>query len=189
MGDGDVKIRSVVTGHDADGKSVFLSDRWLEGTHLSLLPGLELHTLWASRPPVTCEGPADTATGMSWFPPAGGVRFFHMVLPPEGGEPVPPDDPDAAAAEMEAQVPGLLATMEPDHPGMHRSDTVDCLFVLSGHPVLELDEGAEVRLSPGDAVVQRGTRHRWHNREGVAARMLGFHLGCRRPEFDAAGAP
>ena len=35
---------------------------------------------------------------------------------------------------------------------------------------LELDNGAEVTLEPGDVVVQNGTRHRWHNRGNTIAR-------------------
>jgi quercetin dioxygenase-like cupin family protein len=46
---------------------------------------------------------------------------------------------------------------------MHTTDTTDFEIVLSGQVVLELDDGAEVTLSPGDTVVQNGTRHRWRN--------------------------
>ena len=53
---------------------------------------------------------------------------------------------------------------EPDDPGMHTTDTVDFDYVVSGEVYLELDDGAEVLLKPGDCVVQNGTRHRWNNR-------------------------
>lgn len=175
-----MKLRRVLTGHDASGKAVFVNDAHLEGIHLALLPGLELHTLWcASHSPGTSSD-VDSAAGMNWFPPPGGIRFFHMVLPPAGGELLPVADQAAAIAEMESKVPGLLATMEPDSPGMHRSDTIDCLFVLSGNPVLELDDGAELSLGPGDTVIQRGTRHRWHNRGSEPARMVGVLMGAQR---------
>jgi quercetin dioxygenase-like cupin family protein len=36
--------------------------------------------------------------------------------------------------------------------------------VLSGEVWLELDDGAEVHLQPGDCVIQNGTRHAWRNR-------------------------
>ena len=57
---------------------------------------------------------------------------------------------------------------EPDDPGMHTTDTVDFDFVVSGEVYLELDDGAEVLLKPGDCVVQNGTRHRWNNRSRPA---------------------
>ena len=174
-----MKLRRVMTGHDATGKAIFTSDAALEGIEVSLLPGLELHTLWAALPAPSCSADPDSAAAMSWFPPLGGVRFFHMVLPPQGGELAPPQDATTAAAEMEARLPGLLGTMEPDDPGMHRSHTVDCLFVLAGNPVLELDDGAEVSLAPGATIVQRGTRHRWHNRGAEPVRMVGVLIGAR----------
>ena len=54
--------------------------------------------------------------------------------------------------------------MDPSDPGMHTTDTIDFEVVLEGTIVLELDDGAEVTLNPGDTVVQNGTRHRWRNR-------------------------
>jgi len=44
---------------------------------------------------------------------------------------------------------------------------------------LELDDGLEVTLGPGDVVVQNGTRHRWHNRGEVVARLLSVTIGAR----------
>jgi mannose-6-phosphate isomerase-like protein (cupin superfamily) len=58
----------------------------------------------------------------------------------------------------------MLDVLEPDAPGMHMTDTVDFVVVLSGEAVLELDDGAEVTVRAGDCIVQNGTRHRWHNR-------------------------
>ncbi len=43
---------------------------------------------------------------------------------------------------------------------MHRTATLDLMVVLSGRVLLGLDDG-EQEVGPGDAVVQRGTRHRW----------------------------
>ena len=45
----------------------------------------------------------------------------------------------------------------------HRTDSVDYAVVLSGILHMQLDEG-EVRLEPGDVIVQRGTMHNWVNR-------------------------
>ena len=44
---------------------------------------------------------------------------------------------------------------------MHTTDSTDFGILLSGNVVLELDDATEVSLSPGDVVVQNGTRHRW----------------------------
>jgi quercetin dioxygenase-like cupin family protein len=55
----------------------------------------------------------------------------------------------------------MVAYLEPDNPGMHATDTVDFGVVLSGEVILELDDGVEKVLRPGDTVMQDGTRHRW----------------------------
>ena len=44
------------------------------------------------------------------------------------------------------------------------SDTVDFDVVVSSEVHLELDDNAEVHLKAGDCVIQKGTRHAWHNR-------------------------
>jgi len=58
----------------------------------------------------------------------------------------------------------MVEVLEPMHPGMHTTDTVDFDVVLSGEVYLQLDDGAEVLLKAGDCVIQNGTRHAWQNR-------------------------
>jgi mannose-6-phosphate isomerase-like protein (cupin superfamily) len=70
--------------------------------------------------------------------------------------------------------------MAPDRPGMHVTDTVDYAIIMSGHPTLELEDGAEVTVGPGDVVVQTGTRHAWHNRGPEPVVMYGLIVGCPR---------
>ena len=52
---------------------------------------------------------------------------------------------------------------------MHTTDTVDIDVVISGEVDLELDDGSEVHLRPGDCVIQNGTRHAWRNRTSEPA--------------------
>jgi hypothetical protein len=44
---------------------------------------------------------------------------------------------------------------DPDEPGMHRTATMDYDVVLEGTIGLELDNGAEVTLKPGDRRAER----------------------------------
>jgi mannose-6-phosphate isomerase-like protein (cupin superfamily) len=74
----------------------------------------------------------------------------------------------------------MMDHMEPDHPGMHTTDTVDLDLMLSGEMFLELDDGAEVHLRPGDCVIQNGTRHAWHNRGSEPCTMLSILVGAQR---------
>ena len=84
----------------------------------------------------------------------------------------------AGLAEMDDKLPGLRDHLEPDAPGMHTTATIDFEIVLEGEVWLELDDGAEVRLQPGDAVVQNGTRHAWRNKGDVPARLVAFLVGA-----------
>ena len=173
-------VRRVVTGQDADGKSVFVADEQVDATTLALLPGSEFHSLWGAdvMPDLPTDGtePAHPA----YFPPAGGFRFGYFTVPPAGVD-LPADlDITSALAEMEQKLPGMAAHMEPDDPGMHTTDTVDFEVVLSGEVTLELDDGAERTMRAGDTVVQNGTRHRWRNPGTEPAVLFVALLGAAR---------
>jgi quercetin dioxygenase-like cupin family protein len=64
--------------------------------------------------------------------------------------------------------------------GFHRTDTADFGVVLSGHLALQLDDGAEVSLSPGDVLIENGTRHRWRVVGDVPATLASFIIGSQR---------
>jgi len=175
-----MNVRRVVTGQDASGKSVFVSDEEVEPITLALLPGTEFHRLWGAdeTPKLPTDG---TPTSQhDYFPPGGGFRWGLFTLPPSSV--AAPENIDIAAAlqELEEKLPGMAAHMEPDHPGMHTTHTVDFEVVLSGEITLELDDGAEVVLKPGDTVVQNGTRHAWHNRGDVPAVIVVGIIGAHR---------
>src|ERR1700691_590393 len=48
-----MEIRRVATGHDKDGKAVFVSDEMVAPVTLALLPGSEFHRLWGADATVT----------------------------------------------------------------------------------------------------------------------------------------
>jgi cupin domain len=173
-----MKVRRVVTGHDANGKAVIASDTEVDGFRPVLSPGSEFHTLWAGdeAPHFPDEGSMDPLT--TWFPPIGGFRFGMFTVPPIDETVGPPDDLEGAMAEFEANLPGLPGYMEPEAPGMHTSDTIDFEVVLDGEIWLELDDGVEVHLRTGDTVVQNGTRHAWRNHGSAPCRLAVFLIGA-----------
>ena len=63
---------------------------------------------------------------------------------------------------------------------MHMTDSVDYVFVLSGEIWLVLETGEEVRLTPGDCVIQNGTRHAWQNRTASPCEIIGVMIGGTR---------
>ena len=176
-------MRRVATGHDQQGKAVFASDETVEPLTLALSPGAEYYRLWGGNeaPSFPDDGSAPPAN--PFFPPLGGYRFLIFVVPPGhrqtvDSEPLSPEALAAGVGEMDASLPGMRDHMEPDAPGMHTTASVDFEIILEGEIWLELDDGAEVHLRPGDAVVQNGTRHAWRNRGDAPARLVAFLVGA-----------
>jgi quercetin dioxygenase-like cupin family protein len=135
--------RRIVTGHDAEGRSVVLSDaptpRTLD------IGSAAFHEMWITDTvpaAIAATEPEPTDRPVRTPAPAGGVlvRFTEMA-------------------------PGAEAPM-------HRTETVDVGVVLDGESWLLLDDGSETRVGPGDAVVQRGTNHAWANRSDRPVRMV-----------------
>ncbi|MGO8872713.1 MAG: cupin domain-containing protein [Acidimicrobiales bacterium] len=172
--------RRVVTGHDDEGKAVFVSDEQVPPVTLTLLPGSEFHRLWGADAPVSYPDHGTRPDAERYFPPVGGFRFGFFTIPPDAGAGAPSDlDLAAALAEFEEKLPGMAEYLELDHPGMHTTATIDYGIVISGHANLELDDGATVTLGPGDTYIQNGTRHRWSNTGDVPAviaiTLIGAH--------------
>jgi mannose-6-phosphate isomerase-like protein (cupin superfamily) len=175
-----MKVRRVVTGHSAEGKAIFASDEEVDPITVSLLPGVEFHTLWGADEPARFPDDGSPRPAPNYFPPVGGFRFGLFTLAPDSVA-MPEDlDMQAALAELQAKLPGVAELMEPDNPGMHTSDTIDYEYVVSGEVWLELDDGEEVHLRAGDTVVQNGTRHAWRNKSDAPCQMVVCIIGAHR---------
>lgn len=155
--------RIVVTGVDGEGRSVFAADTRVDATVLSTSPDAAFYRLWGWDGPALAPSDGGEPAGHTFFPPSPGARWMITVFPPDSAAPTEIDDFEAAMAEAEQKLPDAGRWMEPEHPGMHTTETVDFGLVLDGEVELELDDGEKVHLRPGDGVVQNGTRHAWRN--------------------------
>src|SRR5262249_40858841 len=127
-----MRVRKVVTGHDAKGRAVFVRDEQVDGMPI---PGLgELVFLWSADEPATYPDAGNNPAAPGIFPPVGGIRFIMASY-----------SPDSVVAPE--PTPGMHVE-DGDKPGMHRTDTTDFAVLLSGNVAVELDDGAEVLLSP-----------------------------------------
>jgi quercetin dioxygenase-like cupin family protein len=135
--------RRIVTGHDASGKSIVLSDG---PTPKTLdIGSAAFHELWitdAMPVAIAADEPEPTDRPVRTPPPANGVMVRFTEMAPGAESP------------------------------MHRTETVDVGVVLEGETWLLLDDGSETRVRVGDAVVQRGTNHAWANRSDRPVRMV-----------------
>ena len=173
-------VRRVVTGHDEQGRSRVVDDQNVEAITSALMPGFAAYRLWGrdQRPAFPNDNsPSDVET---WFPPREGSRFMIITHPPEGMTPPSDVDTDAAAAELERQMPGVMTSMEPDGSGMHTTDTMDYLMVVQGEATLELDDGERAVVRTGDVVIQNGTRHVWRNYGTEPCTIVAVAVGADR---------
>jgi hypothetical protein len=67
------------------------------------------------------------------------------------------------------------------------TDTIDFEVILDGEVWLELDDGVEVHLRPGDTVVQNGTRHAWRNHGDAPCRLAVFIVGAHDDSVSRPG--
>ncbi len=125
--------RRVVTGVNSAGKSIVSSDGAVPPAAAWAREGSDGADVWVlDRVPVDLSDMTDPIAGYS-----------RQTWPNPGGAIV------------------RVMTWQPGHTlAMHRSDTLDFLFIISGSVELLLEEGAAT-LRPGDTVVQRGTSHGW----------------------------
>lgn len=152
------KPRRVVTGHDAQGNSIILTDSEAPNSRtLVAAGGLQRTELWETRAfPPSNAGVADGAEHTNTLAPVKDGTMFRIIEFPPDSERLKNFDPSAhfgRAADQSGK----------RHPGMHKTDTIDYVVVLSGEVYAVMDKG-EVLLRAGDSLVQRGTNHAWSNR-------------------------
>jgi mannose-6-phosphate isomerase-like protein (cupin superfamily) len=175
-----MQVRRVVTGHTPAGKAQVASDSEVAAITLSQLPGTEFHQLWGGDESPTFPDDGSPRPAPAYYPPVGGFRFGLFTVAPLSVA-LPKDfNLQSALAEMEEKLPGLAVHLEVDNPGMHTTNTIDFEYVISGEVWLELDDGKEVHLRPGDTVVQNGTRHAWRNKSTEPCRLLLCSIGAHR---------
>jgi mannose-6-phosphate isomerase-like protein (cupin superfamily) len=176
-----IEVRHVVTGRDAHGKSVIVSDEKTSPITVDAIRGSEFYMVWGTDDGIhTLGSQAEEPKVFPFFPGPGGTRFLLIRFPPQSSTAAPAGDPGRLALMIEDKLPGMVSAFEPDHPGMHTTDSIDYGLCVEGEMYLELDDGRTVHLTPGTCVVQRGTRHAWHNRGSKPALMMYVLVGANR---------
>ena len=174
-------VRRVVTGVDEQGRSVVISDSPVSPLTARAVPGYAWHRLWSFDRPPAVPNDGQPMHAPAHFPPPDGVRFIVFTVPPRATAAAESVDPEAAR-ELEEKFPGRAAHMESDQTGLHTTATIDLIYILSGEVSLELDDGKEVHLRAGDAVVQNGVRHAWRNYSDHPCSLVACILGARKRE-------
>ena len=76
-------FRRVITGHDAEGRSIIASDAAVQGRPVPGMSGVELTTLWGSDQPMDYPDDGSLPDFRTWFAPVGGFRFIEFVVGPD----------------------------------------------------------------------------------------------------------
>jgi len=159
-------IRRVVTGHNAQGRAIFISDG-LAPAVFDRGPGATAVTeLWETRQtPASNAGNDDpTKGGQQRLPPPKHGSKFRVVEYPPDSQRVAAIHAVHAETSANAKSEGYVRDVaNKRHPGFHKTDTIDYAIVLSGEIYALMDEG-ELLLKAGDVLIQRGTNHAWSNR-------------------------
>ena len=171
-------VKRVVTGNDAQGKSIVCWDGDAPSRHESKVPGRGVTDYWVWRQtPQPINSTEDASLWPDEFPgPSGGghLRTVHWL----------------ANHDVEGEIPPLITPHAPhisadgrswDRGGgnnvtvsdMHKTESVDFGIVLEGERELVLDNYRTV-IKPGDIVIQVGAWHLWDSsRIGC---LMGFDM-------------
>jgi hypothetical protein len=168
-------FRRVVTGHDANGKSIFIIEDEAPHVFTRGAAGVVVRDLWETAAcPASNRGEKDAIDRpFRLSPPANGSIFRVIEYPPDAKR----FAGMAAQTEADMKASGMAAARDTSaarHAGFHKTNTIDYVIVLSGEIWALMDEG-EVLLRAGDTLVQRGTNHAWSNRAEESA-YLAFVL-------------
>ncbi|MES2186053.1 MAG: cupin domain-containing protein [Pseudomonadota bacterium] len=163
-------IRRIVAGHDSQGRS-YIEEDGPSPVEITTpgRDGYRVTNLWRTAPGEAVTAPDVITAHRGIHPPHGGTVVRIIDWPAE------PEDPEKLRGQME----NTFAQMYPDahrdlkpgeHPGMHKTDTVDYAIILEGEAVAIMEEG-ETTMRQGDILIQRGTKHAWANRSGKPLRI------------------
>lgn len=153
----DAVARRVVSGVNAEGKSVIMTDE-MTRTRVAL-PGFTSNDVWRSDSVPTAFGNDDLQDELEFAPAAAGIIVRLVTFPPDT------DVDEAAYVETIDRFHGHDFVAESgDVVGMHAMDTVDIDTVLNGELWCIYDSGEKTLLRAGDTVINRGTTHAWSNR-------------------------
>jgi quercetin dioxygenase-like cupin family protein len=172
-------VRRVVTGHDADGRAVVVSDGPAPFVHVNALDPEWYSTdifRTGDTPAAVVPAAAETTAGpRRQMPTRNGtvLRLNHFPPESEAVRRMTPEDSRRAFAGLGNEKAATYGKGG-RHPLMHRTETVDYAIVLSGEITMVMDD-QDVLLKAGDILVQCGTNHAWVNRSDAPC-MVAFVL-------------
>jgi mannose-6-phosphate isomerase-like protein (cupin superfamily) len=179
----DLQARRVVSGVDRNGRSTIVIDEPTKSK--TATKAFVLYDIWRidTVPPMV-DAPDLLEDGdVRLDPPVNGLVVRMATIPPDSWWDPTNDYAEALSsvsdAESDPQQPVDAETDGDGEQGLHLTDTIDILTVISGELCAVLED-AEAVLKPGDTFVQRGTRHTWSNRGDCPVVAIATMVGAKR---------
>jgi quercetin dioxygenase-like cupin family protein len=142
-------MRRIITGHDAEGRSLIAADEDVPAVGLAEdadRTDVRFFQLWATH-----QMPVDLSDD-------------DLARQREGSMTTILGTGEGSVFRIGVLDPGARSPM-------HRTESLDYGICLEGECDMELDGGDVVTLRAGDVVIQRGTNHVWHNRSDAPCRF------------------
>jgi quercetin dioxygenase-like cupin family protein len=156
-----LRVRRIVTGHDANANAVIALDEDVVGSGLTEDAGRTDATffqLWATH-----EMPVDLSDEAAERQRRGSMET--IVGSGRG-----------SVLRIGVLEPGARSPL-------HRTESLDYGICLEGECVMETDAGDAVTVRAGDVVIQRGTNHVWHNVSAARCRFAWVLLDAEAVEI------
>jgi|TARA_B110000438_G_C15725927_1_gene611993 mannose-6-phosphate isomerase-like protein (cupin superfamily) len=160
------KKRRIILGQYPNGNIKFISDEIAKDIITDpARPGYMSTKIWAtlSTPANFGENAEKESSSYqhSLIPPKSGSICRFVQIPPDNNfEKVNNDDVKRFYQSINSKE--LHNPNQSVHPYMHKKNSLDYVYVMSGTIKLILDE-SEVNLNMGDTVVNIGANHAWSN--------------------------
>lgn len=137
--------------------------------------------LWGTSEGIGTVGPGQNPEPETepFYPPVGGVRFVFFTFLPKSEGSGDIERYRVEDTESESEMPGLAEAFSADRPGMHITDSIDFVHIISGEMVLELDR-REVLVKKGDTIIMRGAWHNWRNESSEPCTVASVLVGTTR---------
>ena len=172
-------VRRVVTGHNAAGKSIFLSDGPAPNVMSRRTASTTVTELWETGgAPASNRGTADPTDHPYRLPPPKNGTVFRVVdFAPASPHAAPVDHNEILRAMgIDPATQGY-----PRHANTHRTKTIDYAIVLDGEIDMLLDD-SEIHVKAGDVLVQQATNHAWVNNGTKPCRIAFILIDAKTPE-------
>jgi hypothetical protein len=167
------RARRVVVGLDENGRSTFVSDGDTESRLAT--EAYTRNVIWqATEVPTPVMAESGLTEDAPIPPPPRGYSYNITVFPPDSEW-----DYEAGYAKALKESGAADSVSEDDIPGMHTTETVDIVTVISGE-IWALVETDETLLKAGDSLVQRGTKHAWRNRSDAPCTIAALQVSVIR---------